>query len=881
MINQYASQESRKLLARQIAEESTVLLKNENGCLPLGKGTAAFFGRTILEPVIGGSGSGASEAGVEPLTFPEACKREGVTPVAELVEYYQVLLGTSQKTDALEEFRKKVPELVASGMIYEFFGRYQSQPGEPEIPSTLVAQAAEKTDRAVIVIGRMTGGEECDRRIADDYELLESERVLIDTVCASFSKVVLILNINGAMDLSWIASYPCIQAVLYVGTPGEQGTAAAARILSGAVSPSGKLAFTLARAYADYPAAEDFSFNKDLPDTIKEYQDYGLDAAANGSVGFEKSPVTVYREGIYTGYRYFDSFGKDVLYPFGYGLSYAQFETGKAAVTVGDGRVTVRVPVKNSSAEYTGKETVQVYVSKPQDVIENPYQVYMGCAKTSCLAPGECETAEVSFALADLACYDEASAAWVLPAGEYVIRAGVSSRETHVAACLEITERIVCEQTKNALGLLAANEGKIDFLSAKDAAPVSCEGETAEREAAMRIVVAEPDVVRWTKQKSCCANAQEAAENGGMETRGPASGACGAAGEQTSDGQEGAVSAQTDMRAAYTLADVKAKNVTMEQFLAQMTIEELAVLANGYGPGLPFAALSGGGEPTIRYEDGTDIGSCTHPTGNVGYVSPALAKYGIPSAFYKDGPASVGMTAWPTGMTLACCFNTDLFYAFGSACGYEAQLQDVDSWLAPGLNLMRSPIGGRNFEYFSEDPYAAGICGIYICKGAAETTTATPCPKHFAVNEQETYRRGSERFRFDAVDSVLSERTAREIYLKPFEMVIRNTPVRTVMTSFNKINGTFAGGSHDLCTKILRDEWGFHGVVVTDWGDMDIVVDGADAVAAGNDVVMPGGPPVIAQVLKGYEEGRVNREQLEAAAAHLLYFVMHSAQMKG
>ena len=127
----------------------------------------------------------------------------------------------------------------------------------------------------------------------------------------------------------------------------------------------------------------------------------------------------------------------------------------------------------------------------------------------------------------------------------------------------------------------------------------------------------------------------------------------------------------------------------------------------------------------------------------------------------------------------------------------------------------------------------------------------------------------------------MSERTAREIYLKPFEMVIRNTPVRTVMTSFNKINGTFAGGSHDLCTKILRDEWGFHGVVVTDWGDMDIVVDGADAVAAGNDVVMPGGPPVIAQVLKGYEEGRVNREQLEAAAAHLLYFVMHSAQMKG
>ena len=200
----------------------------------------------------------------------------------------------------------------------------------------------------------------------------------------------------------------------------------------------------------------------------------------------------------------------------------------------------------------------------------------------------------------------------------------------------------------------------------------------------------------------------------------------------------------------------------------------------------------------------------------------------------------------------------------------------MDSWLAPALNLHRNPIGGRNFEYFSEDPYVAGICGAYICKGAAETTTVTCCPKHFALNEQETYRRGSGRKSYDAVDSIVTERTARELYLKPFEMTIANAPVRSLMTSFNKINGTFAGGSYDLCTQILRKEWGFEGVVVTDWGDMDIVVDGADAVAAGNDVVMPGGPPVIAQIKKGYEEGRITREHLETAVANLLYFVMHS-----
>ena len=312
----------------------------------------------------------------------------------------------------------------------------------------------------------------------------------------------------------------------------------------------------------------------------------------------------------------------------------------------------------------------------------------------------------------------------------------------------------------------------------------------------------------------------------------------------------------------------------MNQFLSQMSVEDLAVLANGYGSGLPFGGLGADLPCTIQYDDGTDIGSNTHESGSLGYVSPALSKYGIPSAYYKDGPAGVGKIAWPTQMIMACSFNNDLLYRFGAACGVEAEELGVDSWLAPGLNLFRNPLNGRNFEYYSEDPLLAGTYGVYVCKGAAENSNVTACPKHFAVNEQETYRRGCARKSIDAVDSILSERTARELYLKPFEMVIKSGYVRTVMTSFNKINGTFAGGNKDLCSHILRDEWGYQGVVVTDWGDMDIVVDGADAVAAGNDVIMPGGPPVIAQVLKGYEEGRVTREQLMDAAAHLLFFVM-------
>ncbi len=187
------------------------------------------------------------------------------------------------------------------------------------------------------------------------------------------------------------------------------------------------------------------------------------------------------------------------------------------------------------------------------------------------------------------------------------------------------------------------------------------------------------------------------------------------------------------------------------------------------------------------------------------------------------------------------------------------------------MNLHRHPLGGRNFEYFSEDPYLTGVCACEITRGVQENHPVLVCPKHFAANEQETFRRGSGSRHYDAADSIITERAVRELYLKPFEMLVKEGDIACLMTSFNKINGVFAGGSADLCTHILKEEWGYQGAVVTDWGDMDIVVDGADAVAAGNDIVMPGGPPVIAQILQGYEDGRVSLEQLENAVCRLLY----------
>lgn len=823
-MNDYETAASREELARILAEESFVLLKNHKNCLPFRKGTIAFFGRAYRKPVLGGMGSGMSFKGKKIPSVSKACEAAGLVPVQCLHEFYKKALDGEENFDPVKELSKAGPDLVASGVIYEIFGRYHGQPKEPKVPKELVRQAAAQTDTAVLVLGRGTGGEECDRHREDDFYLTDSEIKLIENVCAAFPRVALLLNCNGMMDVSWIENHESIQAVLYIGAAGEQGPAAVAEILTGKVSPSGKLAFTMAASYEAYPTAETFSFNKDMPDTIREYRDYGLDAKANGSEGFQKSPVTLYREGIYMGYRYFDSFGRKVLYPFGFGLSYAGFSIEEYNMEKRGSRLEISADVSNLSHVFAGKEVVQVYVSVPSGKLEQPYQRYLGCAKTSLLVPGQKERVTVTVPFREMASYEEETASWILERGCYWIRVGNGSRNTRIIGGLMVKQLIVCEQTKNILPLQRANVEKLHFLSAENGIPITYEGEEAEKELALVLFLTAED----------------------MEQNRP-------------------------------------KERTAKPYyphLEQLSLEQLAAMTVGYGPGLPFGGLGSKAPGTIQDEEGNDITVMTHPSRAYGYVSPALPRHGIVSVRYKDGPAGVGLTAWPTAMLLGCSYDESLLYAFGKACGYEALKQGVDSWLAPGMNLLRNPLGGRNFEYFSEDPYLAGRCGIKVCTGAAANPGVTACPKHFALNEQETYRRGSARENFDAVDSIVQERVARELYLKPFEMVMKQSPVFTIMTSFNKINGIFAAGSHDLCTKLLREEWGFYGAVITDWGDMDIVVNGGDAVAAGNDVIMPGGPPVIGQILKGIKEGRVTREQLLTAVTHLQYFVEHSGSFK-
>lgn len=803
------------MVAKKIVEESVVMLKNEQNLLPLSDGKrAAFFGRAQLNTYFSGNGSGASKTS-ENLSILEECEKRGLFTEPRLKEFYRDVLSKEKSSEQLEFDFSKVKDNINSGIMYEIFGKYHAPEKEYEIPDMILDSAKTFTDTAVLIIGRNSGGEECDRHLEGDYYLTLLEELLVKQVCESFENVVLILNTNGLIDLAWTEHYKNIRSILFLGICGEQGAAALAEILIGIVNPSGKLPVTIARHYKDYPSSAHFSWDKERVKEILTYEHYGLNAKENGSVGYDISPVTVYWEDIYAGYRYFDTFNIEPLFPFGFGLSYTDFKIYDFKAKKQQDGVKVSARVMNIGAA-AGREVVQVYVSSTGMKSERPHQELKGFEKTNLIEPGETAETDILIPWKDLAVYDMERAVYVIEEGIYILRIGNSSRNTQPVVHVYIETDIITQYCRNRLGIQRNNKHKLKFLSQLKSSGIKT-GLTWE-------ACADIEVLTLHKEE---------------------------------------------------IADCMKDNIIQdeneEKEVQDFSIEELASLCVGYGPGTPFSAFGDGSAPeTIFDSEGKPLTINSHSVGFNGYVSPAMEERGILSVFYKDGPSGIGETAWPSEMLIACAFDRKLWTLFGESVGRECEENQVDIWLAPAVNLHRNPLCGRNFEYISEDPYLTGVCACEITHGVQDNHSVLVCPKHFAVNEQETYRRGSSKKNYDAVDSILTERAARELYLKPFEMLVKETNILCIMSSFNKINGVFAGGNEELCNGILRKEWGFKGVVVTDWGDMDIVVDGADALAAGNDIIMPGGPPVIAQILAGYQEGRVTRGQMENAVRHLL-----------
>jgi len=797
-------------IARQIVEGSAVLLKNEGHFLPLpAQKSVAVFGRAAYDMVISGNGSGAAQ-GTRKEDLPECCRAQGLQPDSMVEKFYRDAFLRLPPPEPMS--LEKLGQLVNSGLMYEIFGTYTPPVEEFSLPDPVIGDAAARTDTALLVIGRNSGGEECDRHLDEDYYLTGPEQQLVCDVTERFPNIVLVLNANGVMDLGWTESYPQIKSILFIGIPGEQGMPALADILTGRVDPSGKLAFTIARRYADYPSARHFTWDKHNSDAILTYDSYGLDAAQNGSTGFAISPVTVYAEDIYFGYRYFETFGVEPLFAFGHGLSYTTFERTVLDVTHDETCASLHVRVKNTGA-YPGKDVVQIYASADRE-IDRPARKLVAFEKTEEILPGEWEDLTVTVPWKELAAYHETTAAWEISSGDHLLQLGGSSRCVSNVAVIHVPETILISQCANRLAIKECNQGKLDLLTAPERKE-------------------EEYKAPWTLTLN-------------------------------------AVRVPPKVPNMYSFPQVDS-----------LTDSELAALCVGYGPGIPFSAFLDEELPnTLLREDGSEVGINDHPTGFNGYVSPAMPEKNIHSVFYKDGPAGIGETAWPTEMLIACSFDRKLWHDLGVCVSQECEKQQVDVWLAPAVNLHRNPLGGRCFEYFSEDPFLTGTAAVAVARGVQESGKVLVCPKHFAANEQETFRRGNAKRNVDAVDTIASERALRELYLKPFQMLVEDAGILCIMTSFNKINGTFAGGSKDLCTHILREEWGFEGVVLTDWGDMDTVVDGADAVSAGNDVVMPGGPPVIRQILNGLEQGRVTRADMIKAVKNLLTMIHYTGRNK-
>ncbi len=730
-------------LSRTVAGEGMVLLENK-GILPLREGTrVALFGVGTLEYVQVGGGSGrVYPAYVRNIYegFLEKAPRIGIyEPLSRF--YYDYAVA---RIDALDE-----KELLA----------------EPEIPASLLADAAAQADVAIIVIHRYSG-EDYDRsEKKGDFYLTDAEEKLIADVTAAFDHSVAVLNVGGMVDASWIRENPKIDGALLAWQAGMEGGLAVADILCGDVNPSGKLTDTFAGRFLDYPSA----------DTFNESEDY-----------------VEYYEDIYVGYRYFETIpgaGEKVTYPFGYGLSYTTFSlTQPVAAQVGE-QIEVRLCVTNTG-DVPGKEVVQVYFSAPQGRLGKSAISLAAFQKTRLLEKGESQELVMSFPIAQMASYDDLGkcrmSAYVLEQGEYRFFAGTNCRDLleadyryEVSDDYVVVEQLSQKCASNKLEKRLLSDGTFEKLPAF---PV----------------------------EKYCVPVPECAEKA-PETEKPAS-----------------------------LADLAEGKITMEAFLAQITDEELIALV--------------GGTPNRGVTDTSGIGG--------------IRRLGIPAVMTADGPAGIRLhpqvglctTAWPCATLIACTWNPDLAYAVGRAGALEAKENGIAIWLTPALNIHRNPLCGRNFEYFSEDPLIAGKFAAAKVRGIQSTHTVAT-PKHFAANNKETNRHYS--------DSRMSERALREIYLRGFEICVKESQPWSIMSSYNIINDRRACECYELLDGILRKEWGFDGMIMSDW---DVRCDHANCVLAGNDIRMPIGLPET--VRKGMEDGRIQRGHLELCVKHILEMIL-------
>lgn len=799
--------EKKHLMAlREHLAECTVLLKS-NGDFPLSAPCAiAAYGPGVRGTLKGGTGSGEVNSRYF-VNVEQGLENAGFTVTTKnWMAAYEAMYR-----DARKVFVEKVKaEAKAAKINPAIYGMGRPMP-EPEYDLPLDAEG----DVAIYVLARISGEGNDRKPERGDVKLSETEKRDILALNQKYSKFMLVLNVGGAVDLSEVQE---VENILILSQLGVETGDVLADVLLGKANPSGKLTTTWS-AWEDYAAIGTFGEHND----------------------------TRYNEGIYVGYRYFNSVGKKALYPFGYGLSYTTFETKTNSVELNGTVVTVKATVTNTG-KHSGKEVVQTYVSAPNGKLDKSYQELAGFAKTAEMAPGAAGQVEIAFDIRDMASFDESRAAYILEAGKYIVRVGNSSVDTAIAAVIELDAEQIVRKVRNTCGKPDFKDWKPEKRDA-ESIPVDVPALMLEHITTETTVydVEEPidDAVKnLTDEQLVYANIGAFNPKGGMlSIIGNASTTvAGAAGESTS--------------------------VLKEQGFP------VVIMADGPA-GLRL------NQQYYRDEKGAHgIGASGVPESVIEFM-PGFLQW-ITKLLNGKSKAPKGVTveyqyctAIPIGTALAQSWNLDFAKLCGDIVGDEMERFGVNFWLAPALNIHRSILCGRNFEYYSEDPLVSGKFAAALTLGVQAHPGRAVTIKHYAANNQENNRYGN--------NSQVSERAMREIYLKGFGICVKEAQPHAVMTSYNLLNGIHTAERRDLSQDVLRSEFGFQGIVMTDWvvggsvmsskEDIHPTVKPRLVAAAGGDLFMPGGKQDYDDMMQGVKEGSLTREQLQINATRVYRMV--------
>ena len=783
-------------ILRKYLAECTVLLKKD-GSFPVKEpGKVALFGSGVRRTIKGGTGSGEVNSRFF-TTVEEGFEENGFTVTSKVwLDTYDEIYAKARK-DFAESMKKQIKG-EGMGAIMGMMGKIMEEP-EYDIP------LEGDGDMAIYVLGRISG-EGADRTFTKgDILLTDREERDILRLNSKYEKFMLVINAGGPVDLTPVKD---VKNILVLSQLGVETGSALARIVLGD-SPSGKLTTSWATE-DNYPDVGDFG---------------GMDD-------------TYYREGIYVGYRGIEAMGKKAMYPFGYGLSFSEFSKQLKGMKAEGTKLLVDVIVKNTG-NFSGKETVLVYVGRPWTRLDHPVKELAGFAKTKLLRPGEEETVTVTVYTKDLVNYDEKNATYFLEKGKYNVYVGGDVTGAELSGAFIIPEEIITRKVRNALG----EPGFEDYRP---------EGKRADFDG--EAIVFDPDFyateeVTYDRYIDIDPRAKELTDEELMKL---------------------GIGAYNEKRGLTSI-------IGNAGFAVAGAAGETRTLRDRNIPGLVMADGPAGlriAKEAARDETGVYSLGNPFPDTMMEFIPDAL-KAGLKLVTKKPGKKAEVFnqyrTAIPIGTAIRQSFNTEFMEACGDLVGDEMERFKVHLWLAPALNIHRDIRCGRNFEYYSEDPLVSGIVAAMITKGVQKHPGCGTTIKHFFANNQETNRTQS--------NSLISERACREIYLRGFELCIRESQPRALMTSYNLVNGIHTNSRHDLNTDILRDEFNYAGLVMTDWeiNHGEFVKDGkhpgsySDKVSAsGNEVFMPGSKGDFDDMKKGLKKGTISRKQLEINATRIL-----------